>query len=81
MNTLMQALKETPLRRRLLPSYNGPCSVSVVGHPTHPGDLAVEVRLPEGSTVDVAPRLDVDGQQVEVLVRRDYRPIRALASR
>lgn len=81
MNTLMQALGKTPLKRRLLPSYDGPCSVGVVGHPTHPGDLAVEVRLPEGSTVEVAPSLEVDGQQVEVLVRHDYRPIRALASR
>ena len=81
MSTLMQALKETPLKRRLLPSYDGPCSVGVVGHPMHPGDLAVEVRLPAGSTVKVAPCLDVGGQQVEVLVRHDYRPIRALASR
>jgi hypothetical protein len=81
MNTLMQALSETPLKRRLLPAYTGPCSVGVVGHPTHPGDLAVEVRLPADSTVEVAPCLDVDGQQVEVLVRHDYKPIRALASR
>ncbi len=81
MNTLMQALKETPLKRRLLPSYTGPCSVGIVGHPTQPDNLAVEVRLPEGSTVKVAPCLDVNGQQVEVLVRHDYGPIRALASR
>jgi hypothetical protein len=80
MNNLMQAFAKTPLKRRLLPSYDGPCSVGVVSHPTHPGDLAVEVRLPEGSTVEVAPRLDVDGQQVEVFVRHDYKPIRALAT-
>lgn len=81
MNTLMQALTETPLKRRLLPSYDGPCSVGVIGHPTHTGDLAVEVRLPANSTVEVAPCLEVDGQQVEVLVRHDYRPIRTLAAR
>lgn len=81
MNTLMQALGETPLKRKLLPTYDGPCSVGVITHPEHTDDLAVEVRLPEGSTVEVAPSLEVDGQQVEVLVRHDYKPIRTLASR
>lgn len=81
MNTLMRALAETPLKRRLLPSYTGPCSVGVVTHTEQPGDLAVEVRLPAGSAVEVAPCLEVDGQQVRVLVRRDYKLIRALAGR
>ena len=81
MNTLMDALKKTPLKRTLLPAYDGPCSVGVVAHPEHTNDLAVEVRLPEGSTVAVAPYLEVEGQQVTVLVRRDYRPVRALAVR
>ena len=57
----MRALAETPLKRRLLPSYTGPCSVGVVTHPAQPGDLAVEVRLPAGSAVEVAPCLEVDG--------------------
>jgi len=81
MNALLQALSETPLKGRLLPHYRGPCSVGVVTHPAHPDELAVEVRLPEGSTVEVPPCIDLDGQRVEVLVRHDYRPIRALASR
>lgn len=81
MNTLIEALEKTPLKRTLLPTYDGPCSVGVVAHPEHTDDLVVEVRLPEGSTVAVAPYLEIEGQQVTVLVRHDYRPIRALAAR
>jgi len=81
MNTLLRALETTPLKRRLLPSYTGPCSVGVVTHPEQQDVLAVEVRLPEGSAVEVAPSIDVDGHQVTVIVRHDYRPIQALASR
>ena len=80
MNTLMRALETTPLKRRLLPSYTGPCSVGVVTHPEQQDVLAVEVRLPEDTDVAVASSLEVDGHQVTVIVRRDYRPIRALAS-
>ena len=76
----MRALEKTPLKSRLLPRYDGPYSVGVVAHPDAEDGLAVEVRLPEGSAVAVAPYLEVDGHRLEVLVRRDYQPVRALAS-
>ncbi len=79
MNTLLRALETTPLKHRLLPSYTGPRSVSVVTHPEQADVLAVEVRLPEDTDVAVASSLEVDGQQITVIVRHDYRPIRALA--
>lgn len=80
MNTLTQALEKIPLKRTLLPAYDGPCSLGVIDHPEYINELAVEVRLPQGSTVVVAPYLEVNSQRVEVLIKRDYRPIRALVS-
>ena len=76
----MCALTKMPLKRKLLPTYDGPCSVGVVEHPERAGNLAVEVRLPLGSTVEVAPYLEVAGRLVEVLVKRDYRSIQALTT-
>ncbi len=81
MNIPQRALEQTPLKHRLLPGYTGPCSVGVVTHPKQRDLWAVEVRLPEDSAVEVAPSIDVDGQQIAVIVRHDYRAIRALASR
>ena len=80
MNALMRALEKVSLRERLLPTYTGPCSVGVVAHPD-PDNPAVVVHLPPDSAVNVAPYLEVEDHRVEVIVRRDYRPIRALASR
>ncbi len=79
MSTLMRTLEKTPLKRRLLPGYTGPCSVGVEAHPETPDNLVVVVHLPPNSAVPVAPKLEVENQKVEVLVRHDYRPIRALS--
>ncbi len=80
MKTSLRVLEQTPLKNLLLPGYTGPCSVGVVTHPEQQDLWAVEVRLPEDSAVEVAPSIDVDGQQVTVIIRHDYRLIRALAS-
>ena len=77
----MQAIEKVPLKRSLLPAYDGPCSLGMINHPESTNELAVEVRLPEGSTLVVAPYIEVNGQQVEVFIKRNYRPIRALVSR
>lgn len=80
MNEAIKALEALPLRGRLLPAYTGPCSIGVVTHPRNAAEVAVEVRLPVDSTVQVASCLEVDGHKIDVLVRHDYRPIQALAA-
>jgi len=75
--TLARRLRQPDVKRRLLSGYSGPCSIGIVIHPQKDA-LAVRVRLPEDADAQVAPAVQLGGEVLDVIVERNYRPIRAL---